>query len=520
MSKVMTADQAAALIKDGANVSIVGSGGGVMDPEFVFQAVERRFMNTGHPAGITLIHASGIGDKHEKGINRFAHEGLVSRVIGGHWGWSPTMQQMALEGKIEAYNFPQGIIASNFREIAAHRPGLITKVGMGTFVDPRVEGGTLNDRTPKNLVEVISLGGEEWLHYKTYPVDVAIIRGTAADTHGNISMEEEAAEFEVLAQAQAAHNSGGIVICQVKYLTKEGALDPMQVKVPGIFVDAVVVDPDQVQTGEGAYNPAFRGQFPYPLEAMEPMPLTHRKIVARRSALELVEGYIVNLGFGMPDGVATVASEEGFLDKITLSIEQGIVGGMPARGDIFGVAYNPEAIINAPSIFDFYSGLGLDMTCLGLAQADGAGNVNVSKFGSTIAGCGGFIDISQSAKKLVFCGTFTAGGLKTEIRDGKLHILQEGRAKKFVSQVEQITYSGAYAAKTGQEVFYVTERAVFRLGEHGLILTEIAPGVDLERDILGQMDFKPEISPELKTMDERIFLDQPLGGCGQKKGQA
>ena len=312
MSKVMTADQAAALIKDGATVSIVGSGGGVMDPERVFTAVEKRFLETGHPAGITLMHASGIGDKKEKGINRFAHEGLVSRVMGGHWGWSPRMQQMALEGKIEAYNFPQGIIASNFREIAAHRPGLITKVGMDTFVDPRIEGGVLNDRTPNNLVELVEVNGEEWLHYKTIPVDVAIIRGMAADPNGNISMEEEAAEFEVLAQAQAAHNSGGIVICQVKYLTKNGSLDPMLVKVPGIFVDAVVVDPDQVQTGEGAYNPAFRGQFPYPLEAMEPMPMTHRKIVARRSAMDIVEGYIVNLGFGMPVGVATVTSDDGF----------------------------------------------------------------------------------------------------------------------------------------------------------------------------------------------------------------
>lgn len=517
MSKVMTAEQAAELIQDGAAVSIVGSGGGVMDPERVFEAVEKRFLATGHPAGITLIHASGIGDKREKGINRFAHEGLVRRVIGGHWGWSPRMQQMALEGKIEAYNFPQGIIASNFREIAAHRPGLITKVGMDTFVDPRIEGGVLNDRTPNDQVEVIRLGGEEWLHYRANPVDVAIIRGTVADAHGNISMEEEAAEFEVLAQAQAAHNSGGIVICQVKYLAKEHTLDPMLVKVPGIFVDAVVVDPRQVQTGEGAYNPAFRGQFRYPLEAMEPMPMSHRKVVARRCAMELEAGSIVNLGFGMSDGVATIASEEGFLDSITLSIEQGIVGGMPARGDIFGVAYNPEAIINAPSIFDFYSGQGLDMTCLGLAQADAHGNVNVSKFGTTIAGCGGFIDISQSAKKLVYCGTFTAGGLKTQIRDGKLHILQEGRVKKFVRDVEQITYSGSYGQRTGQQVIYVTERAVFRLGEKGMVLTEIAPGVDLERDVLGQMEFVPEIDSELKVMDGDLFMDKPLGRCGIQK---
>ncbi len=505
MSKVMSADQAAALIKDGSTVSIVGSGGGVMDPEAVFTAVEKRFLETKHPCDLTLIHASGIGNRNEKGISRFAHEGMIKRVIGGHWGWSPAMQKLALDEKIEAYNFSQGVIASNFREIAAGRPGLITKVGLNTFIDPRIEGGVLNKCTPNNLVELIEIDGEEWLHYKPVPVDVAIIRGTVADEHGNISMEQEAAEFEVLAQAEAAHNSGGIVICQVKYLTKAHTLDPMLVKVPGIFVDAVVVDPNQVQTSEGEYNPAFRGQFQYPLEALEPMPLTHRKIVARRCADELTEGYIVNLGFGMPDGVATIASENNFLDKITLSIEQGIVGGMPARGDIFGVAYNPEAILNAPAIFDFYSGHGLDMTCLGLAQVDRFGNVNVSKFGTTIAGCGGFVDISQSAKKVVFCGTFTAGGLKIEIKDGKLNILNEGKMKKFINNVEQITYSGDFGRKFDQEVLYVTERAVFRLSEKGIVLIEIAPGIDLKKDVLDLMDFTPEISDDLKLMDSRIF---------------
>jgi len=479
--------------------------------EHTLTAIEERFLNTGHPNNLRLVHASGIGDKDKKGVSHFAHKGMVRQVIGGHWGWSPRMQKLALDGDIEAYNLPQGSIVSLLREIAAKRPGLITKVGLGTFVDPRLEGGALNDRSPKNLIEVIELGGEEWLWYKSFPLDVTVIRGTVADRNGNISMEMEPVEFEVLAQAQAAHNSGGLVICQVKYLTENGVLDPMMVKVPGIFVDVVVVDPEQKQTEEGEYNPAFRGQFRVPMEQMPPMPLDQRKVISRRAAMELKKGTVVNLGFGIPDGVASVAAEEGFLQNITLSIEQGIVGGVPAQGAIFGVASNPEVIINAPAIFDFYSGNGLDMTFLGLAQADAEGNVNVSKFGTVIAGCGGFIDISQSAKTLVFCGTFTAGGLKTAIVDGKLKILQEGKNRKFISAVEQVTYSGQFGRKFGQEVLYVTERAVFRLMPEGLTLVEIADGIDLERDILAQMDFAPMIAENLKIMDARIFAEPPMG---------
>ena len=509
--KVMTAQEAAALVPDNATVSFVGSGGGVLVPEHILEAVEARFIETGHPANLTLVHSSGIGDKEKTGVNRFAHKGMVKRVIGGHWGWSPRMQQMALAGDIEAYNLPQGVLVSLLREIAAKRPGFITKTGLGTFVDPRVDGGALNDRSPRDLMEVLELGGEEWLWYKTFPIDVTIIRGTCADKNGNISMEQEPVELEVLAQAQATRNSGGLVICQVKYLTQNQSLDPMLVKIPGILVDVVVVDPEQRQSDESVYNPALRGQFPVPMEHMPVMELSQRKIVTRRAAMELHKGAVVNLGFGMPDGVAAVAAEEGVLDTITLSIEQGVVGGVPAQGAIFGVAYNPEAIISAPSTFDFYSGNGLDMTFLGLAQADGEGNVNVSKFGSVIAGCGGFIDISQTAKKLVFCGTFTAGGLDISVENGKLNILQEGKFRKFVKNVEHITYSGKFGRKTNQEVLYVTERAVFRLLPEGLTLTEIAPGIDLETDILDKMDFMPIIAKDLKIMDACIFQDKPMG---------
>lgn len=506
--KIIDIDDAARLIPDNVTVSIIGSGGDVMTPEAIFAAIEKRFFETGNPNNITLVHSSGIGDQDKKGISRFAHHGMVKKVIGGHWGWSPKMQKMALDEDIDAYNLPQGAICSLFREIAAKRPGLITKVGLKTFVDPDLQGGTLNDRSPNNVVEKIEIDNEEWLRYKTFPIDVAIIRGTVADLNGNISMEMEAAEFEVLAQAEAAHNSGGIVICQVKHVTETGTLDPMLVKIPGIFVDYVVVVEDQKQTEEAEYNPSFRGQFRPPLDTLVNMPLNHRKVIARRAAMELSKDTIVNLGFGMPDGVATVASEEGLIEDITLSIEQGIVGGIPAQGAIFGVSFNPEAIINAPAIFDFYSGNGLDTTCLGFAQVDKKGNVNVSKFGTTIAGCGGFIDISQSAKKIVYCGTLTSGGLKTIVKNGEIQIIQEGKNIKFIPEVEQITYSGAYGNQYSQKVIYVTERAVFELRPEGLTLIEIAPGIDVEKDVVENMGFVPLISESLRTMDKRIFIDE------------
>nr|WP_243427022.1 relaxase/mobilization nuclease domain-containing protein [Mediterraneibacter glycyrrhizinilyticus] len=348
-------------------------------------------------------------------------------------------------------------------------------------------------------------------HIIWYKFDIALIRGSYGDAEGNISMEQEPCYLEALQIAQAVHNCGGKVIVQVKYAAQNGSLDPKNVRIPGILVDAVVVCPEQVQTIEGEYNPALTGDLKIPADSIAPMKLDQRKVVARRAAMEMRPGMIMNLGFGMPDGVAKVAAEEGISDWAKMTIEQGIVGGIPASGAIFGVAYNAEAMLDSPSQFDFYNGGGLDMTCLGLAQADQSGNVNVSKFGSTIAGAGGFIDISQTAKKCVFCGTFTAGGLKTEIKDGQLHILQEGRNKKFLKQVEHITFSGEFAKETHQPVLYVTERAVFEMTAQGLVLKEIAPGVDLQKDILDQMDFVPLMPQTPKTMDARIFEDKPMG---------
>ena len=389
--------------------------------------------------------------------------------------------------------------------------GLITKTGMGTFVDPRISGAKLNDFTKEDLVEIVQMNGEEWLHYKTYPFNVALIRGSYGDAEGNISMEQEPAYLEALQIAQAVHNCGGKVIVQVKYPAKNGSMDPKNVRIPGILVDAVVVCPGQVQTIEGEYNPALTGDLKLPEDSIAPMKLDQRKIVARRAAMEMRRGMVMNLGFGMPDGVAKVAAEEGISDYAKMTIEQGIVGGIPASGAIFGVAYNAEAMIDGPSQFDFYNGGGLDMTCLGLAQADSHGNVNVSKFGPTISGAGGFIDISQTAKKCVFCGTFTAAGLKVQVQDGKLNILQEGRVKKFVKDVEHITFSGDFARQTNQSVLYVTERAVFEMTPEGLVLKEIAPGVDLQRDVLDQMDFMPLMPEKPKLMDERIFRDEKMG---------
>lgn len=510
MTKFMTADEAVGLIRDGDMVALCGSGGGVMEPYATLEALERRFLTTGHPRDLGLMHCSGIGNHKEAGISRFAHKGMIRRVVGGHWGWSPQMQKMANDGEIEAYNFSQGVISQLYREIAAHRPGLITSVGKYTFVDPRNDGGKLNDRTKEDLVTLITIGEKDYLMYKSFPVNVAIIRGSFGDEDGNISFAQEPAKLDALQAAQAAHNSGGIVIAQVKYPAAKGTLRKNQVYIPGVYVDAVVVDPGQMQTQEGEYNPAFSGEVVLPVDAMEPMPLNQRKIVARRAFMELKEHAIINLGFGMSDGVAAIAAEENFSDKIIMTIEQGIYGGVPATGDIFGVASNAVACLDEASQFDFYSGHGLDMTFLGMAQIDPAGNVNVSRFGSTIAGSGGFIDITQSAKKIVYCGTLTAGGLKTAVEDGKLKILQEGRNKKFLKKIDHLTYSTKYADEFGQEVVYCTERCVFRYVNGKLVLTEIAPGIDLERDILSQMEFMPEIAPDLKTMDERIFRTEKM----------
>jgi len=509
-NKVVTPAQAAAIIRDGDTVAcsgFVGTG----TPEELICALEERFLETGSPRDLTLVFAAAPGDGKERGLNRLAREGLVRRVVGGHWSLVPKLGALAVAGKIEAYNLPLGTLSQLFREIAGKRPGVFSKVGLRTFVDPRLDGGKINAATREDLVRVMEVDGAEWLFYKSFPITVALIRGTTADPNGNITMEREALTLDNLAIATAARNSGGFVIAQVERLAAHGSLNPRQVVVPGVLVDCVVLaEPKNHQQTYGTtYSPAFASELRVPLDSLAPLPLDERKVIARRAAFELPMGGVVNLGIGMPEGVASVANEERILAHLTLTAEPGVIGGVPQSGLDFGAAVNTEALIHQNQQFDFYDGGGLDLACLGMAECDAEGNINVSRFGPKLAGAGGFINITQNARRVIFAGTFTAGGLEVAVEDGRVRIVKEGRSRKFVKKVEQVTFSGAYAAETGKTVLYVTERCVFKRTAEGLELAEIAPGIDLERDILGQMDFKPLVKKP-KTMDARIFAEEPM----------
>ncbi len=414
----------------------------------------------------------------------------------------------------EAYNLPQGALVYLLRDMVVIGGGTIAHVGLDTFIDPRNGGGKVNEKTTEDLVEVIEIGGKERLFFKTFPVNVAFVRGTYADEYGNVTLEKEAATTEVTSIAQAVRNNGGTVIVQVEEVLKGGSLDPRLVKVPGIYVDAVVVadKADHEQAIGCDYEPGISGEKRAAVsEDAEASPLTVKKIIARRAAIELRKDTVVNLGVGVPEYISTVANEEGIGEYMTLTVESGAIGGIPQGGPRFGSSLNPDAILDQPYQFDFYDGGGLDMAFLGLAECDESGNINVSRFGPKLAGCGGFINITQNSKKVFFCGTFTTGGLKTKIEDGKLIIVQEGKNIKFKKQVDQVTFSGRYANKNKQPVLYITERCVFELREDGLYLIEVAPGIDIQTQIIDLMEFTPKIDKDVKIMDGKFFREEKMG---------
>lgn len=527
--KLCSADDAVARIASGSTV-VCGGFVGAGHPEALTAALQRRFLRSGEPRGLTLVYAAGQGDGKDRGLNHLAHTGLLRRVIGGHWGLCPRLGQLALSGEIEAYNFPQGVLCQLLRDIAAGRPGCVTHVGLGTFIDPVHGGGKLNPRTTEELVERVTLRGRTWLLYHAFPIQVGLIRATQADPLGNLTMDEEAVIGDSLAIAQAVHNHGGVVIAQVKRISDRPS-PPQQVRVPGALVSQIVVaeGDEHWQTFGEPFDAAFcqaveagnfggdvakgaahddsvvsHGVVERVVTGSGGGPLDARLIIAARACDELPFGAIANLGIGLPEGIAEVASRRGLLSSVTLTVESGPIGGSPAGGLSFGASRHPHAIIDQGAQFDFYDGGGLDFAALGAAQVDAEGNVNVSRFGTRFAGVGGFVNISQNARSLVFCGTLTTDGLEVEARDGRLRIIREGRVKKFVPEVEQVSFSGRVAREAGRQVIIVTERAVFRLGPEGVELTEVAPGIDLDRDVLDQMRFLP-IVREVKPM--RIALE-------------
>ncbi|MDR3175182.1 MAG: hypothetical protein LBU06_01425 [Desulfovibrio sp.] len=512
-NKVITADEAARLIKNGATVATVGFIG-MGHPREIDVAIEKRFLETGEPNNLTLaIGASQANPAENTGLNRLVKEGLLSRVIAGHLNLQKDLAGLVNAEKLDAWNLPQGVMIHLFRAIGGKQPGLVTPVGLNTFVDPREGGGKLNKRTTEDLVELVTLGGEEYLWYKPFPIDVALIRGTYADLKGNLSWEHEAIKLEHQTLAMAAKASGGIVIAQVEAVTQNNSIRPKDVLVPGILVDYVVPVKEQrhnAQSYAAQYEPWLTGDMRLPMGQLSSMELSERKAICRRAAMELVPDAVINLGIGMPEFVASVCAEEGLLNDVTSTVEPGPVGGMPQSGLRFGTTINPEAFFDHAGMFDFYNGGGLDLAVLGLAELDAAGNVNVSKFGPRIAGAGGFINITQASKKVVFIGSFTASGLECSVGGGKLSIVKEGKVRKLIEKVEHITFSGEFARRNNMQVLYVTERAVFAMTKDGLTLVEIAPGINLEKDVLGQMNFKPKVARDLKIMDSRLFHEEAM----------
>jgi len=508
--KIFDVDKAVTLIKSGDTVAISGLIS-FLCPEKILCAIENRFLSSKEPSQLTILAPIRCGWGENTGLEHLAHKGLIKRIISGSYSsqHQPRLTEMISNNSVEAYAFPFGVLFSLMKEIAAGRVGVITQVGIDTFVDPRKQGGKLNSLTTEDLVKIIKLEHEIFLFYKAFPVNVAIIRGTTSDEEGNISLEQEPVSLGVLDMAMAAKASNGKVIAQVKRITQKKTLHPREVEVPGVLVDAVVLDEKQRQSKFRAYNPSWTGEIREPLEQFQ-LPLDYRKVILRRALLELQAGDIVNIGVGIPTDLVPLAVEEGIFQDVTFTTEHGVIGGLPMGADLFGAHVNPEVIINSSDIFNFYIGGGLDVAILGFAQVDRVGNVNVSQFSGNLRGPGGFIDITHVTKKILFCGSFTAGDLHATISGGKLSIEQEGKYKKFVKEVEQINFNGERALRKRQQILYITERGVFRLTSGGLELVEIAPGINLQRDILQHLEFDIQICDSLSPMDARIFQAGPM----------
>lgn len=512
----VSAERAVKMIKDGSTVATIGMTL-ISASETILKQIEKSFLETGSPNNLTLVHSCGQSDR-DRGIQHFAHQGLMTRIIGGHWGLQPKVMKMIASNQVKAYCFPQGQFAQLFRSMAGGEPGKITKVGLGTFVDPRIGGGKMNEitRNEPDIIDVLTIDGEEYIRYKPIPLDYVIIRGTKVDELGNLTTDEECMQLEVFSAVMAAKKFGGKVIAQAKYKVKAGTLHPKRVIVPGVFIDAVVmcdnVEEDHRMTHSFFMNPAYCGDLREPDVAPPPMALNMRKVIGRRATMEIRRNDIINLGTGIPnDTVGSILAEEGVAGEVTLTVESGIYGGLPLGGIDFGIAKNCYALVRHDDQFDFYNGAGVDVTFMGAGEVDKDGNVNATRLGPNPTGAGGFVDITTNAKHVVFCSTFTGKGLDCSFEGGKLSIKQEGSLKKCAKKLQQISYNAQIALQKGHKMHYVTERAVFELRQEGLVLTEIAAGIDLQKNVLDQMEFTPVIAKDLKIMPADIYKDGPFG---------
>jgi propionate CoA-transferase len=505
-TEILSAAQAAELVNDEDTIVICGCEN-VLAPNTLLRALGDRYKATQRPRNLTEIHPIIVGMGPDLGLENLAHPGLIKRAIGSGYSFLKTSRYTELlkQGAFEAHVVPMGTLYEILRDTGAGKDCTLTRVGLETFIDPASEGGRINDKSERSLASRIEIDGKTFLKYDRLPVQIAFLRGTTADEGGNISLEHEPVSLGVKSLAMAVKNSGGKVIVQVSRMTQSGALHPRMVEIPGIFVDAIVVDPEQPPSGGALLNPALTGQTRLPIGHIEPVPKGLERIVVERAADEIEDDQIVNLGVGMPIGIPKILLEKGTIGRATFFPEHGSVGGVPGDRAIFGTNINPEAIIDSTQVFEFFCGGGLDISFLGFGQIDAAGNVNVSKFNGIVPGCGGFIDITHRTKKVVFCGSFNAGGVEMEIGGNRLTITSEGRYPKFVEQVEQVTFNGRQAMRKGQSVRYVTERAVFGLRETGLVVEEVAPGIDLQSQVLDLIPFAVGVLPDLKTMNPALF---------------